>query len=55
MLRTLFLGFLVFALGAGFKNGWLVVKWSKFFNDVGVTHVDPEKPINWSKLMRDGP
>ena len=51
MLRTLFLGLLLFALAAGLRNGWMVVKWSQFFHDVGFTYIDPDKPINWSELI----
>ena len=42
-----------FSLGAGLKNGWVVVNWSQFFHDVGYIDIDPEKPMNWSELIPD--
>ena len=53
MLRILSLGLVIFALGAGFKNGWLVIKWSQFFHDIGYTSIDPKQPMNWSKFLLD--
>ena len=35
----------------GLTDGWLVIKWSVLFHNIGFTQVDPEKPINWSKLI----
>ena len=38
-------------MGRGLRDGWLVVKWSKFFHDIGFSQVDPEKPMNWSEFI----
>ncbi len=35
----------------GLRDGWLVVKWSQLFHNIGFTHVDPNKPINWSEFL----
>jgi len=43
MLRTLLLGLLLFVLGAGIRNGWIILKWSQFFHDVGFTYIEPDK------------
>ena len=38
-------------MATGFRDGWLVVKWSQLFHNIGFTQVDPNKPINWSELL----
>ncbi|ABX07960.1 hypothetical protein [Prochlorococcus marinus] len=52
MLRLLALGFLVYGIGIGFKNGWLVIHWSPLLHDVGFTDVNREEPMNWSEFIR---
>jgi len=51
MLRWLFLGLLLFGIGTGIRDGWLIVKWSQLLHNVGFTEVDPEKPMNWNKFI----
>jgi len=53
MLRWLLLGFLFYGIGVGLHDGWLVVKWSQFFHEIGFTSVDPEKPLKWSEFISD--
>ncbi|WP_320673736.1 4-hydroxythreonine-4-phosphate dehydrogenase [Prochlorococcus sp. MIT 1341] len=55
MLRWLFIGLLLFGFGRGLQNGWIVVKWSQFFHEVGFTDVDPNKPMNWSEFILGEP
>ncbi len=45
------LGALLYGMVHGLRDGWLVVKWSKLFHNIGLTQVDPEKPINWSEFI----
>ena len=33
------------------RDGWLIIKWSRFFHSIGFTRVDPEKPMNWSDFI----
>ncbi len=33
------------------RDGWLIVKWSRFFHSIGFTQVDPNKPMNWSDFI----
>ena len=47
----MFLGFLLFGVTSGIRDGWLVVKWSQLFYQVGFTEVDPEKPLDWSEFF----
>ena len=35
----------------GFRDEWLIVKWSKLFHNIGFTQVDPNKPMNWSEFI----
>ena len=51
MFRLLILLALLYGMGRGLRDGWLVVKWSKFFHDIGFSQVDPEKPMNWSEFI----
>ena len=51
MLRWLVLGMLIFGLGTGLRDGWVIVKWSKLLHSVGFTSVNPEKPLNWKEFI----
>ena len=53
MLRWFLLGLLLYGIGFGIHDGWLVVKWSQLLHEVGFTSVDPNKPMNWSELILD--
>ena len=35
------------------REGWLVIKWSRFFNSIGFSKVDPNKPMNWTDFIID--
>lgn len=35
----------------GLKDGWLIIKWSRFFHSIGFTQVDPDKPMKWSDFI----
>ena len=35
----------------GLNDGWLIVKWSQLFHNIGFTHVDPNKQMNWSEFL----
>tara|TARA_Y100001968_G_C19425840_1_gene754317 strand:+ start:2012 stop:2188 length:177 start_codon:yes stop_codon:yes gene_type:complete len=51
MLRWLLIGFLIYGMGIGMRDGWIVVKWSQLINEIGFTSVDPEKPMDWSEFL----
>ena len=51
MLRWFLAGLVIYGIGTGFKSGWLVVKWSQLFHEVGFTSVDPEQPMNWEDFI----
>ncbi|WP_269622086.1 4-hydroxythreonine-4-phosphate dehydrogenase [Prochlorococcus marinus] len=53
MLRFLFLGLVIYGIAIGLRDGWLIVKWSQLFYNVGFSQVDPEKPMNWSEFIID--
>ncbi len=53
-MRWLLLGLLLFGLGTGLRNGWLVVHWSQFLRDAGLTFIDPEKPFTWNEFILGG-
>ena len=53
MFRWLLIGVLIYGIGTGLKDGWLVVKWSQFFHDAGFTSVDPNEPMDWNKFIMD--
>ena len=38
-------------MASGMRDGWLVIKWSKFFHSIGFSKVDPNKPMNWSDFI----
>ena len=50
-LRLLFLLLLVYGIGTGLIDGWLIIKWSQLLHDVGFTEVDRDKPINWNDFV----
>ena len=35
----------------GLADGWLIVKWSTLFHNIGFTQIDPNKPMNWSEFL----
>ena len=51
MLRLLFICFMLYSIGIGLRNGWLVVKWSQLLHEVGFTNVDPKKPLDWQEFI----
>ena len=51
MLRWLLVGTLIYGIGTGLKNEWIVINWSQFLHEVGFTSVDPEKPIDWFEFI----
>ena len=51
MFRSLLLGFLIYGMVIGLRDGWLVVKWGRFFHSIGFTKVDPNKPMNWQEFI----
>ena len=51
MLRLFLLGSLIYGMVIGLRDGWLVIKWSRFFHSIGFTKVDPNKPMNWPDLI----
>jgi len=51
MFRLLFLGFLCYGIVSGLNDGWLIVKWSQLFYNIGFTQVDPNKQMNWSEFF----
>tara|TARA_B100000700_G_C14876506_1_gene775926 strand:- start:38 stop:229 length:192 start_codon:yes stop_codon:yes gene_type:complete len=53
MLRLLLLGFLIYSIGTGLNQGWLVVKWSLLLHNIGFTSLDPEKPMKWKEFILD--
>ena len=53
MLRLLLLGFLIYGMVLGLRDGWMVIKWSQLFHNMGFSQVDPEKPLNWSDFVID--
>ena len=38
-------------MASGFRDGWLLIKWSQFFHSIGFTQIDPNKPLNWSDFI----
>ena len=44
---------LLYGFFLGLNQGWLVVKWSQLFYEVGFTTVDPEKPMKWKQFFID--
>ena len=50
-MRWFLAGLLIYGLGTGFQNGWIIVRWSQLFHDVGFTSVDPDLPIDWSDFI----
>ncbi len=40
-----------YGIAMGLNDGWLIVKWSKLFHNIGFTKVDPNKPMNWSYFL----
>tara|TARA_Y100001968_G_C19280603_1_gene679019 strand:- start:674 stop:856 length:183 start_codon:yes stop_codon:yes gene_type:complete len=53
MLRLFLLVILFYGLFLGLNQGWLVVKWSQLFHEVGFTTVDPDKPMQWKQFFID--
>ena len=53
MLRLLLLGSLVYGMVIGLRDGWLIIKWSQLFHNIGFSQVDPEKPVTWSEFVID--
>ena len=53
MLRLIIIVFLIYGIGTGLRDGWIVVKWSQFLNEMGITASDPDKPLNWSNFIFD--
>tara|TARA_Y100001968_G_scaffold285959_1_gene286301 strand:- start:1214 stop:1399 length:186 start_codon:yes stop_codon:yes gene_type:complete len=51
MLRWLLLGFLIYGIGTGMRDGWLIVKWSQLLHEIGFTSVDPDKPLDFSEFI----
>ncbi len=47
------LGFLIYGMVLGLRDGWMVIKWSQLFHNMGFSQVDPEKPLNWSDFVID--
>tara|TARA_B100001996_G_C18488086_1_gene526496 strand:- start:335 stop:496 length:162 start_codon:yes stop_codon:yes gene_type:complete len=46
MLRWFLIGILLYGIGTGLRDGWMVIHWSHFLNSIGFTNVDPQKPFN---------
>ena len=44
---------MIYGIGSGLRAGWLVVKWSQLLHEVGFTHIEPNKPMNWSEFFLD--
>ena len=44
---------MIYGIAIGLRDGWLIVKWSQLFYNVGFSQVDPEKPMNWSEFIID--
>tara|TARA_Y100001968_G_C19420082_1_gene751277 strand:+ start:1830 stop:1982 length:153 start_codon:yes stop_codon:yes gene_type:complete len=42
---------MLYSIGIGLRNGWLVVKWSQLLHEVGFTNVDPKKPLDWQEFI----
>ena len=53
MIRWFLVGLLIYGIGTGLKNGWLIVKWSQLLHEVGFTSVDPDRPVDWSEFIID--
>ena len=53
MLRWLLLGLLLYGIGTGVRDGWLIVKWSQLLHEIGFTSVDPDKPLNLQEFLMD--
>ncbi len=51
MFRLLLLIALVYGIGLGLRDGWLVIKWSQLLHNIGFEQVDPENPMNWSEFI----
>ncbi len=47
------LSFLIYGMVLGLRDGWMVIKWSQLFHNMGFSQVDPEKPLNWSDFVID--
>ena len=37
----------------GLRDGWLIIKWSQLFHNIGFSQVDPEKPVTRSEFVID--
>ncbi len=49
----MFLGLLLYSIGTGFREGWLVFKGSLFLHNVGFTDIDPSKSVDWSEFFSE--
>tara|TARA_B100001250_G_scaffold392003_1_gene393429 strand:- start:770 stop:961 length:192 start_codon:yes stop_codon:yes gene_type:complete len=53
MLRFILLAFLIFGIGSGLRDGWLIIRWSQLLHNVGFTFVDPDQPFVLSEFIID--
>ena len=42
---------MLYGIGTGLKDGWLVMKWSHFLHNIGFTSIDPKKPLNVTEFI----
>tara|TARA_B100001173_G_scaffold72428_1_gene61573 strand:+ start:2154 stop:2318 length:165 start_codon:yes stop_codon:yes gene_type:complete len=51
LLRLFLLGLVLVCLAAGLQRQWLVVDWSRIVDDVGLTLLDDDQPVDFNKLI----
>jgi len=53
MLRWLLIGVLVFGLGTGMRDGWVIVKWPQLLHNLGLKDIDPNKPLRFGDFIQN--